>query len=375
MHRMERLHQPLNIPAGVEALDRQRRIELPDLRLVARFDEELLLHLCARRALQGLAELIEFGVDLRKRLVHAVLVEAAGNRDAAARLLENDVGELHSAGGHRGGGLGQDRRLASQLARDRHDIEPCRSATGDEHALARIEPLAHRDLVNRLDHQLVRDRDDRERGILYPASQLAGELRNDALRGRAIERHPPAVEIGRIDVPEHDAGVGDRRLIAAPSIARGPGHGARTLRSDAKQAARINPCDRASTGADASHIHGGHRHHVADPAASEPAVSRVDQIAVAHQAHVKRRPAGIADDGIAAKRLDGRVGLTGYRRHRGTGFQHLHRPGGDFGDVLAPAGGGSDQEFSLETRGAQVVLHFAQVLLHERLERRVDGGR
>ena len=50
-------------------------------------------------------------------------------------------------------------------------------------------------------------------------------------RGGDIEAHAPAEKIARIDVAEHDGGVGDGGLTASLAVAGGAGAGARALRA------------------------------------------------------------------------------------------------------------------------------------------------
>ena len=83
---------------------------------------------------------------------------------------------------------------------------------------------------------------------LRPISRASVSITRCAARG--IERHAPAVEIVRIEIAEHDAGVGHRRLVAAAAVAGRPRHGAGALRADAQQAAGVDPGDRAAAGAD-----------------------------------------------------------------------------------------------------------------------------
>ena len=84
------------------------------------------------------------------------------------------------------------------------DIEPRRAAAGDDHALARIDALAHGDLVDRLDHQLVGDGDDGEGGVRHGTAKLLREPFEHAMRSRRIKPHAAAVEIVR-STTEHDA--------------------------------------------------------------------------------------------------------------------------------------------------------------------------
>ena len=204
-------------------------------------------------------------------------------------------------------------------------------------------------------------------GLLRVGPQSAGAMPGPACYGRGGDK-PTVTDAGVV------LGVGDGRLVAAAAVAGRARHRARRLRADAQQAAGIDPGDRAAAGADGAHVDRGHCHDVAEPAPAEPAVARVDQVAVAHEADVEGGAAGVADDGVAAELLDGDVGVAGDRRHGRTGLQHVDRAAGDLG-LLAAADRSADEEFAGKAGGAQIVLHLAQVLLHQRLQRGVDRGR
>src|SRR6185312_441027 len=132
------------------------------------------------------------------------------------------------------------------------------------------------------------------------ASELLGKLLQHALRGFGVELHAAAIEVIRVEPAEHDARIRYGRLIAAGPVASWARHGAGALRANPQQAAGIDPGDRTATGADAAHVDRRHRHHVAQPAPAEPAIARVNKLAVAHQADVEGRAAGVTDDGVAA---------------------------------------------------------------------------
>ena len=60
--------------------------------------------------------------------------------------------------------------------------------------------------------------------------------------------------------PEHDVGVGDCRLGATTSVARGTGLGTRRLRPHLEQAELIDPSEAAAAGADLDEVDRRHRH-------------------------------------------------------------------------------------------------------------------
>ena len=70
------------------------------------------------------------------------------------------------------------------------------------------------------------------------------------------QRHPPAGEIGGIEIAQHEVGVGRGRQRAALHVARGAGIGTGAVRAHPQQTARIDPADRAAArayGVDVEH--------------------------------------------------------------------------------------------------------------------------
>ena len=98
-----------------------------------------------------------------------------------------------------------------------------RLAAADD-AAAGVDPLVQRDVLDRMDHVLAGELEDRgRRRVLGPRAESPTYALDHRLAARRVERHLAAEEEGRIDVAEHEAGVGDRRLVAAPAVAAGPG--------------------------------------------------------------------------------------------------------------------------------------------------------
>ena len=89
-----------------------------------------------------------------------------------------------------------------------------------------------------------------------------------------IELHLAAEKIIRIEITEHQIGVGHRRLRAALAIAHRAGIGARAVRPDFEQSERIDPGDAAAAGADLDHVDDRNAHR--QTAALAEAIDAVD---------------------------------------------------------------------------------------------------
>ena len=178
----------------------------------------------------------------------------------------------------------------------------------------------------------------------------------------------------RVDVAEHHGGIGHGRRSAAPAIAGGAGVGACARRPDAQQPARIDPGDGPAAGADAPDIDRGEAEIVAGEEPAEPSLAGVFHRAVAHHAHVEGGAAGIHHQHVGAEPFRPGVGDAGERRHRRARLDHEDRPVGDILHVHQPAGDRADQQLAGEAGGAEVVVERAQVALHQRLQRGVDGS-
>ena len=133
------------------------------------------------------------------------------------------------------------------------------------------------------------------------------------LRALEVEIDLAAEEVARVEPAEHEVRVGDRRLRAAAAVADRPRVGARALRPDAQQAARVDPGDRAATGADLDEVDDGRPHrvarqgHAADPGPRVPAdvvVLRHRRAAVLDQADLRGRAAHVEGEDVRpAERL------------------------------------------------------------------------
>ena len=121
-----------------------------------------------------------------------------------------------------------------------------------------------------------------------------GERRDRLARQAVVERHAAAEQASRREPAEHEVGVGDGRLRAAPAVAGGPGLRAGALRPDLHQAVAIEPRDRAAAGADGVDVERRQPHRKA----LDPFVERRAGGAVADQRDVGAGAAHVERDDI-----------------------------------------------------------------------------
>src|SRR2546427_13123477 len=98
--------------------------------------------------------------------------------------------------------------------------------------------------------------------------------------------HLPAEEILRIEPPQHEIRVGDRRLGSPAAIAHRAGIGARALRADLERADLVDPGDAAAARAHLDHIDHGHHDRVAARVAADGVTRGHRGLAFAYQARL-----------------------------------------------------------------------------------------
>ena len=137
------------------------------------------------------------------------------------------------------------------------------------------------------------------------------ERRRDPIDGAlgqpGIEAPLAAEEISRIEIAEHQIGVGDGRFGAALAIAGRPRRRAGALRPDMQDAAGIDPRDRAAAGADRGDIEAVER----DAVAGDAAVHDQRRLAVDDEADVGAGAAHIERDQVGLTREPRRVDAAG----------------------------------------------------------------
>ena len=185
----------------------------------------------------GLLDLLEQRVDA---LAGRGVVEAQRRRRHVVVFhVRDDLAEGAQAGCE----LRQDDRIDAHLAGQRRDVRRRRAARPDQHEIARIVAALDRHAADAVDHVGV---DDREHAVGRPLegdAERLGDAGPDRLDGAfAVERQPAADQPVRIEVAEHQIGVGVRS--APRRRGRSRPDPARRRRSAARPAAA--PCCRSS---------------------------------------------------------------------------------------------------------------------------------
>ena len=126
---------------------------------------------------------------------------------------------------------------------ERARVQRSGAAERDQREVARVDAALDRHGAHRLLHRRVDHRDDTRRVDAGRCERVAG-------RGADVEPPEPGKRRPVGDAPEHQVGVGDRRLGAAAPVARGPGLAPALCGTDDERAARVEARDRAAAGAD-----------------------------------------------------------------------------------------------------------------------------
>ncbi len=162
-------------------------------------------------------------------------------------------------------------RVQLELAGDFGRVQPRCAAKGEQRELPGVDAAAHRDEPHPSGHRGVDDAMDALRRREPADPESCGDTVDRGLGGSAVEMAPAAEKARRIEIAEHQVGVGDGRRVAAGAVAGGTGNRAGALRADMQDAAGIDPGDRAAAGADAGDVEAVERDRVAgDPAAGRP---------------------------------------------------------------------------------------------------------
>ena len=247
-----------------------------------------------------------------------------------------------------------------------------RPAEREEDELARVVALLDGDHPRRVGHLVVGDREDRRRRILRIQSQrLPDGLDDVRTHPFEIRRSEFAGERGGVDAPQHRVRVGDRRGIAAASVADGAGARAGALGADPEQPAGVDPGDASSARTDGMDVDEREmqRHRV-----RQVLLVRDRRTAVADEGEVEARAAHVAGEHVLEA---GRPAEPGRRDRagRGSGQHRLRR-----GPARGPRGHHPpvalhEQELVPESRVGEPPLGGPDVARHQRLHPTVQGGR
>ncbi len=107
------------------------------------------------------------------------------------------------------------------------------AAAGKEGKVAGIVPLEHHFLENLLAHVRVNDPADARGGLHHIDAQGTRYL---LFNGHAaqirVKQNLAAQVVVRVQIAQHQIGIGNRRFMPALVVTGGPGHGSRRLRAD-----------------------------------------------------------------------------------------------------------------------------------------------
>jgi hypothetical protein len=170
-------------------------------------------------------------------------------------------------------------------------VQPGSTTKGQQGEMPGVDTAAHGDEPHPFGHRRVDDPMDAPRRGEPIDAERGGDAVDCHFGGRPIKAAPAAEKARRIQISEHQIGVGDRRLVAAAPVAGGPGNRAGAFRTDMQNAAGIDPGDRAAAGADAGDVEAVQRDRVTGDAAAiyQGRLATGDQRDVgAGSAHVER---------------------------------------------------------------------------------------
>ena len=256
--------------------------------------------------------------------------EGLGGVDARVRQQHPDGGEV--AGLRR-----DDDRRNRQLARQRGGVQRPASAIGEQHEVARVEPVLHRNLADRPRHQHGGDGDDAvgrtNQSLLAPVAERPGGLLGDgAARGLDFQAQFAAQEAAGVEPAEHEVRVGNGGLGAAALVAYRPRRRSGAPGSHVQPVLIVQPGNGAAAGADLDDVD----HRPLDGEALDVAVHVVDRFdgeaAVLHQRAFRRGAAHVeGDDVVDVERLGKGAGADaaadgpGFHQPDGLAAGALHR--------------------------------------------------
>jgi hypothetical protein len=184
--------------------------------------------------------------------------------------------------------------------------------------------------------------------------ELGRDTVNRSFGRRSVETAPAAEKARRIEIAEHEIGVGNGRSGAAGAVAGGSRDGAGALRTDMQDAAGVDPGDRAAARPDTGDVEAVQRDRVPGDAAAgdEGRVAADDQRDVgAGAAHVERDQTLFFHE---ARGMDAAGYAAGRARQHGSG---RHAPG---------LGDRHDAAVRLNDQGRPAVAGFREPLLEPR---------
>ena len=210
-------------------------------------------------------------------------------------------------------------RAARAGARSRPSSGPAAPPPPTRTAVAGIDPLVQRDLLDR-PHHVLRREPAGPPPPPRPASSPSGVAdlaRDRLLRGCRIELHRAAEEVVGVDVAEDEARVGHGRPVAAAAVAGGPGSEPALCGPTCSRPPVVDPGDASRRPRRCSSRRPTGSRSCARSSCSPSHVSpRPRDPAAPDEADVEARPAGVGDDRGVGAGVEPRVVAAGHGRHR-----------------------------------------------------------
>ena len=125
-------------------------------------------------------------------------------------------------------------------------MQRARAAKGHQHETARIDASLDREHAQRAQHLALGHAHDPFGALLHLHAQRRCQARHRGDGERAIQRQVSRQRSVLEQAPQHQVRVGDRRLLAAASVAGRPRHRPRRRRPHTQRTARVAPGDRAA---------------------------------------------------------------------------------------------------------------------------------
>ena len=251
-------------------------------------------------------------------------------------------------------------------------MERPRAAEREQREIARIVAFLDRHQADGAGQMIAGDGDDRRRRLDGVEPERRADLL-DECRLDGFDRHAAgdARQGGRVELAQHQVGIGHGRFGAAAAVADRAGIGAGTVGSDLQDAGLGDARDRAAAGADRVDV--DHRH-ANRHAVGDVLLRRQRGLAAADQGHVEAGAAHVAADQVGMARLLADAG-GGERAGRRSRHHGLH---GIVGGGLAAHRAAialHDQKLGGEAGELQLLLQPAEIARHDRLDVAVDRGR
>ncbi len=234
-----------------------------------------------------------------EELAHPAEIRLGGVAgEEAGDLAELEIGDQQAERRQRAGVTGHQHLSDTELARHHRGVDAAAAAEGDQAEVARIDAALDGDELDRLGHLRDQDAKDPEGGLHLAETGAPAQRLQNGVRPPGIQRHRAAGEVVRVQVAEHDRGVGRRRLLAAAAVAGGAGHRAGAHGADTQAAAGVEPGDAAATRAHRLEPH----HRQPQRIAADAPLLGDGHLAVAHQGDIGAGAADVEGDQVASVR-------------------------------------------------------------------------